>query len=218
MHSKCNRHLVSELLVHHFSFMALDPEGKSASWIEQCLSLQYVPCLSRCAPALSNLLYFLLAGPSQKASTQTASHEKYCHRNAHSDLQPCSEADWEEDTRYSAVPRWCLGGFGVFPPPRLATCISRADITEGIPDVVQMQLIGTKHPVSSKIQPNTSLSMLAAWPWHASSVPFEGFIPAAACYCPSNTTLAFCAEKQGEGVLFGLSLSLWIHCALCVCF
>lgn len=84
--------------------------------------------LSRCAPALSNLLYFLLAGPSQKASTQTASNEKYYQRNARSDLQSCSEADWEEDSWCSAVARRCLRlRLGGFPPPRAATCISRAD-------------------------------------------------------------------------------------------
>lgn len=88
----------------------------------------------------------------------------------------------------------------------------------GITVVIQVRLTWTKCPVSPKVQPNTNLSVLTALPWHVSVVPCEGFIAAGACYCPPNTTLALCAKEQGEGVLFGLFLSLWIHCALCVCF
>lgn len=75
MHFKWDRRFVSELLRHHFCFIALDHYGKSASWIEQCLNLQDVPYLSRCAEALSNSVHFLLAGLGQKASAQTASNK-----------------------------------------------------------------------------------------------------------------------------------------------
>lgn len=125
MHFNWGRRFVSELLRHHFCFIALDHYGKSASWIEQCLKLQDVPSLSRCAEALSNSVFFLLAGPGQKAAAQTASNESAAIAVP---AQTCSPVVREEEKWYSAVPRLCLRlrvSF-LFSPLRPATCVSRA--------------------------------------------------------------------------------------------
>lgn len=106
-------------------------------------------------------------------------------------------------------------GFGVFPPQGLLPVL--AEQTGYQLMWYRCSSAGLNAQLALKFS-RTQVSMLTAWPWHVSVVPCEGFIAAVACYCPSNTTLAFCAKEQGEGVLFGLFLSLWIHCALCVCF